>query len=114
MSSIEKAIVIGGGIAGPACALALRKAGIASTVYEAHASTAEGVGGALSVAPNGLQALSVIDVDLHDIGQPNQRQVIADASGKKLMEFTGIPGLPPSRVLWRHELYRAVQDRAQS
>ena len=42
MSSIRSALVIGGGIAGPATAMALRKAGIEATVSEAHPSGAEG------------------------------------------------------------------------
>ena len=45
MAHVKSAIVIGGGIAGPAAALALRKAGIEAIVYEAYPSTAEGVGG---------------------------------------------------------------------
>ena len=35
MNAIKTAAVIGGGIAGPVAALALRKAGIEATVYEA-------------------------------------------------------------------------------
>ena len=39
------ALVIGGGIAGPATALALQKAGIEPIVYEAHPAHADGTGG---------------------------------------------------------------------
>ena len=63
MAHVKSAIVIGGGIAGPAAALALRKAGIEAIVYEAYPSTAEGMGGMLMVAPNGLNALAVIGLD---------------------------------------------------
>src|SRR5438128_7212334 len=52
VAHVKSAIVIGGGIAGPAAALALRKAGIEAIVYEAYPSTAEGMGGMLMVAPN--------------------------------------------------------------
>src|SRR6185295_8915153 len=103
---------IGGGIAGPAAALALRKVGIDSTVYEAYETTADDAGGVLMVAPNGLDTLGIIGVNLGAIGQPIQRQVIADAGGKHLFEFSGVPGLPPSRVVFRSELYRALHDRA--
>src|SRR2546426_1054990 len=48
--SVNTAIVVGGGNAGPAAALALRKAGIGSTVYEAYPSSADGLGGKLMVA----------------------------------------------------------------
>ena len=112
MTTINKAVIIGGGVAGPAVALALRKAGFESTIFEAHADVADGVGGVLSVAPNGLNALDVIGVDVNAIGQPIQRQVMSDGSGKRWFDFGGLPGLPPSRVMTRSELYRALHDDA--
>jgi 2-polyprenyl-6-methoxyphenol hydroxylase-like FAD-dependent oxidoreductase len=42
--------------AGPTAGIALTDAGIEATVYEAYQSSASGVGGALSIAPNGLDA----------------------------------------------------------
>ena len=57
MDRARTAIVVGGGIAGPVTAIALRKAGIEATVYEAYEGTAEGIGGALTLAPNGIAAL---------------------------------------------------------
>ena len=71
MKHIRKAIVIGGGIAGPVTAMALQKAGIEATVYEAYASTADGVGGMLGLAPNGFDALAAIDLD--GPGTPGRR-----------------------------------------
>jgi 2-polyprenyl-6-methoxyphenol hydroxylase-like FAD-dependent oxidoreductase len=114
MARITTALVIGGGIAGPATALALRKAGIQATVYEAYATTADGLGGSVMVAPNGLNALAVIGLDaaVSDIGQPIERMVMADARGKPLMEFPGLPGLPPSQLIWRSDLYRVLRDEA--
>ncbi|MEV4622601.1 FAD-dependent monooxygenase [Asanoa sp. NPDC049573] len=58
---IRTALVIGGGIAGPATAMALRKAGIDATVYEA--STAPRGGAFLTLAPNGVDALRVLGAD---------------------------------------------------
>ena len=98
MMSIKNAVIIGGGVAGPATALALLKAGIPSTVYEEYGSTADGVGGVLAVAPNGLNALGVIGVDIGALGQPIRRQVMTDGNGKRWFEFDGLPGLPASRV----------------
>jgi FAD-dependent urate hydroxylase len=51
---IRSALVIGGGIAGPVAAMALQKAGIDAVVYEAFPSRADGAGGGLTLAPNGL------------------------------------------------------------
>ena len=117
MTGVRKAVIIGGGVAGPAIAIALHKAGIESSIYEAYASTADDVGGVLMVAPNGINALRVIDIDierLDGIGQPIQRQIVSDNSGKRLFEFGGIPGLPASQVIWRGELCRAIRARAES
>jgi len=52
-----KVIVVGGGIAGPATALALRRDGHDVTVYEAYEDPAGDVGGHLSLAVNGLRCL---------------------------------------------------------
>jgi len=117
MTSIKKAVIIGGGVAGPATAIALRKAGIDSAVYEAYATASDDAGGVLMVAPNGINALRLIGIDIESldgIGQPIQRQVISDNSGKRLFEFAGIPGLPASQVIWRGELCRALKVRAES
>ena len=114
MAHVKTAIVIGGGIAGPAAALALRKAGVEAIVYEAYPSTAEGMGGMLMVAPNGLNALAVIGLDeaVAAIGQPIGRMVMADARGKKLMEIGSLHGLPASQLMWRSDLYRVVRNAA--
>jgi len=60
MTTPRTALVIGAGIAGPVAAMALRKAGIQPTVYEAHPTRAEGTGTFLTIASNGIDALRVI------------------------------------------------------
>ena len=52
-----KALIIGGGIAGPVNAILLKKVGIDATVYEAwpHSTC---VGGGLQIAPNGMHVLA--------------------------------------------------------
>ena len=108
------ALVIGGGIGGPVAAMALRQAGIEATVYEAHDSTADGVGGALSIAPNGLNALGVIGADdvVRRIGTPITAMAMRSWTGKQLGEFGSPPGLPPMQLVWRADLYRALYDEA--
>src|ERR1700754_5034953 len=56
MELARTALVIGGGIAGPVAAVALRRAGIDATVYEAYAGPAQGGGGEMMVASNGVAA----------------------------------------------------------
>jgi 2-polyprenyl-6-methoxyphenol hydroxylase-like FAD-dependent oxidoreductase len=112
MDSMKKALIIGGGIAGPVAALALRKAGISSTLYEAYRASAEGIGGMLMLAPNGLDALRVVGVDASALGQPISRMVMGDGSGKHFGEVPGLPKLPASRLVWRSDLYRLLYERA--
>jgi 2-polyprenyl-6-methoxyphenol hydroxylase-like FAD-dependent oxidoreductase len=113
MSNVRTALVIGGGIAGPVTALALARAGIQATVHEAYATPADGVGGLLMVAPNGLEALRIIGADeaVQAVGQPIQRMVVDDPYGKPLAEFGGAPGLQPGQVVFRSDLYRVLHDR---
>jgi 2-polyprenyl-6-methoxyphenol hydroxylase-like FAD-dependent oxidoreductase len=55
------AVIVGGGIAGPALALLFKKAGLTSTIYEAHPRL-EDVGGGFTIAPNGMNVLEEVGV----------------------------------------------------
>jgi 2-polyprenyl-6-methoxyphenol hydroxylase-like FAD-dependent oxidoreductase len=112
MNDTRTALVIGGGIAGPVAAMALQKAGIQATVYEAYAGTADGVGGGLSIAPNGQNALAVLGADhvVRDIGLPVTAMVLQNSTGRRIAEFPSPPGLPVMQFVWRPELYRAFYD----
>ena len=111
---MRRALIAGGGIAGPIVALALRKAGIDATVYEAHASDADGVGGTLAIAPNGLAALDVVGLGeaVRAAGLPMTRTVIADGRGRRIGQFAGLTGLPPTIALWRSDLQRVLLEHA--
>jgi FAD-dependent urate hydroxylase len=103
------ALIIGGGIAGPVTAMALRRAGIDSDVYEAYDRGSEGVGAFLTVAVNGLEALRALD--LHDL-------VCDLGMDSSLMQMTNARGRPlatlrqPSRTLKRTDLYQVLRDEA--
>ena len=114
MTQVSTALVIGGGVAGPVMALALQKAGIDAEVYEAYSSTADTIGGMLTVAPNGLEALALVGADeaVRDVGQPMSSMIMADGRGRQIGEFPGLDGLPPSRALWRFDLCRVLRDHA--
>lgn len=109
---IRSATIVGGGIAGPIAAVALLRAGIDATVYEAYPHTAEGVGAVLSLAPNGIDALRAIGLDAATLGEPVETMIIADDGGRPLATLPTLDGLPASRVLWRSDLYRALHDHA--
>ncbi|HUR03238.1 MAG TPA: FAD-dependent monooxygenase, partial [Nonomuraea sp.] len=105
-ATVKTALVIGGGIAGPVTAMALRKAGIDATVYEAYEKTADGVGGGMSLAPNGVDALDTIGcADLiRPLGAPMTGIVLQDWQGRPLAEFGNPPGIRPMPFVWRDEL----------
>src|SRR2546421_540676 len=105
MSDTRTAVIVGGGIAGAVTALALRKAGIDATVYEAYDTTADGVG-------NGLNALAVLDAGdvVRRIGIPVTAMVMQSWTGKTLARFGGDPGEPIMQFVWRADLYRGLHD----
>jgi 2-polyprenyl-6-methoxyphenol hydroxylase-like FAD-dependent oxidoreductase len=109
---VRSAIVIGGGIAGPVAALALRKAGIDATVYEAYPGTADGIGGALAIAPNGQAALGIVDAldAVTADAVPITRSVMS--FGGRSFELPTLPGLPPMQVVRRGDVHRALHDVA--
>ncbi|MGH3716817.1 MAG: FAD-dependent oxidoreductase [Micromonosporaceae bacterium] len=114
MSRTRTALVIGGGIGGPVAAMALQRAGIGATVYEAYRSSADGIGGELSIAPNGQHALAAIGADaaVRGIGVPMRAIVVESWTGKRLGELGTAAGRPPMQLVWRPELYRALYDEA--
>jgi 2-polyprenyl-6-methoxyphenol hydroxylase-like FAD-dependent oxidoreductase len=114
MNGIKTALVIGGGIAGPVTALALRKAGIEATVYEAYDNDAGNAGAMLTLAPNGLAALKIIGTDklVAAIGHPLRSMVMETGAGRKLMQVDALAGLPPSYTLLRADLFRVLHDHA--
>ncbi|MGW5262704.1 FAD-dependent monooxygenase [Microbispora sp. NPDC004025] len=105
----KRALIIGGGIAGPVTAMALRRAGIDSEIFEAYDRGAEGVGAFLTLAVNGLEALRLLD--LHDLvrglGMDTPVMEIRNARGKLLATTS-----QPSRTLRRADLYQALRDEA--
>ncbi|NKQ56285.1 FAD-dependent monooxygenase [Amycolatopsis sp. K13G38] len=115
MTENRTALIIGGGIAGPVTAMALRRAGIESRVYEAYDEPADGVGAMVGLAPNGLDALGVLGADaaVRDIGTPVASMVMRSWTGKRLAEFGGGPE-PVFHAVWRADLYRALYDEAAS
>ncbi len=113
MAGIQKALVIGDGIAGPIAALALRNAGIDASIFEAFDTPADGLGGMLMVAPNGVEALRIVGVDVTAIGQPISRMVVGDGDGKEFGSFAGLAELPSSQVVHRSDLYRVLNERVR-
>ncbi|MDQ2583726.1 FAD-dependent oxidoreductase [Saccharothrix yanglingensis] len=105
------ALVIGGGIGGPVAAVALRRAGIEATVFEAHARPAGGAGGALSIAPNGMRALGAVGLEeaVRAVTTPITSMRMRSWTGKVLAEFGTEP---PMSMVWRDDLQRVLREEA--
>jgi 2-polyprenyl-6-methoxyphenol hydroxylase-like FAD-dependent oxidoreductase len=114
MAEVQHALVIGGGVAGPVTALALRMAGIDATIYEAYDGPAIDAGGALMLAPNGLSALRIVGVDtaLQAVGQPIRVQVFGHGTGKQFGRVPVLRGLEPSLLVPRGQLCRILHEQA--
>jgi len=110
-------MIVGGGIAGPAAAMALSKAGIDSAVYEAHPGFAEGVGAFLTVAVNGVDALRTLGAERSAIaaGFPTTAIITWSGTGKRLgaaaVSMTLADGTT-GYTLKRADLYQALHDQA--
>lgn len=89
-----KALVVGGGIAGPATALALHRIGAEVTVLEAWPHSDGDAGSWFTLAPNGLHALDLLDARhlAMQLGFPSERSVIVGATGRVLGSMgLGVP-----------------------
>lgn len=111
------ALIIGGGVAGPVAGMALQRAGIDATVYEAHPSGADDLGAFLTLQTNGIAALRVIDAHdrVADLGFPTPRMRFFSGSGKELGMVPNGGALPDgtvSHTLRRADLYRGLRDEA--
>ena len=110
------ALVIGGGIAGPATALGLQKAGIEPTVYEAHPAHADGIGGFLTLGTNGIEALRVLDADERALAAafPTPAITLRNGAGRCIGETPTGLAAPPSHTMKRADLYAALRHEARA
>jgi 2-polyprenyl-6-methoxyphenol hydroxylase-like FAD-dependent oxidoreductase len=83
-----RTIVIGGGVAGGATALALRRIGAEVTLYEAHEDPAGEVGSFVSLATNGLRGLDALGCleQIQAAGIDIARQHMRSAGGRLLSD----------------------------
>jgi FAD-dependent urate hydroxylase len=114
---MTKALIVGGGVAGPVTAMALQRAGIDTVVYEAHGPTGEEVGSYLTVATNGLDALRAIDAHgpVLAAGFPSPVNVLWSGSGRRLGTVSNGGRSPDGTVahtIKRARLYRALHRQA--
>jgi FAD-dependent urate hydroxylase len=117
MAKTPTALIIGAGVAGPVTAMALQRAGIDATIYEAHPRGAEDAGVFLTLQINGISALRAIDADhvVGGLGFPTPAMRFSNGSGRYLGAVSTGGALPDGTVahtLKRSDLYRALRDEA--
>jgi FAD-dependent urate hydroxylase len=117
MNRRKKALIAGGGVAGPVAAMALQRAGTDSAVFEAYEGGADEAGAFLTFASNGLDALRAIDAHhlVLEKGFPTPRMEIQSGTGKHLGAVPNGRTLPDgtvSQTLKRPDLYRTLRDEA--
>jgi 2-polyprenyl-6-methoxyphenol hydroxylase-like FAD-dependent oxidoreductase len=109
-----RALIIGGGIAGPALALFLERSGIESAVFEAYPRT-DDVGGGFQIAPNGLRVLTELGLadSLLAAGHPSRDMCFKNHRGRiiGLVETRRAgPAVNVNRAAL-HRILRAEMDR---
>jgi 2-polyprenyl-6-methoxyphenol hydroxylase-like FAD-dependent oxidoreductase len=85
ISRSPKALIIGAGIAGPAAAVLLKRAGFDAELFEAWPYSA-GIGGGLQIAPNGMRVLAELGVadDVIATGSISESFDFCSQSGRKI------------------------------
>lgn len=112
-----RVVVVGGGVAGAAGAIALRRVGIDVTVYEAYEDPTGPVGSFLSLAANGLRCLEVLGClePVLRAGFPVPRQRMWSGNGKLLGDVARgrlVDDPRPSVTVWRADLLAALRAEA--
>lgn len=111
-------LVIGSGISGLSTALALQKAGHAATVYEAYPEPSDGVGGFLTLAVNGFDALETLGLKdgARRLGfsTPGMSMYLG-STGRHLIDFDyggTLADGTTARTMTRSELYTLLRNEA--
>ncbi|EXG79904.1 FAD-dependent monooxygenase [Cryptosporangium arvum] len=104
-----RVLVIGGGVAGSATAIALHRAGIDAEIYERHPGVADDVGLFLTFAGNGIDALQVLGAaePVEKTAFPTPRMVMRSGTGRVLGSMSNGDA---SRTIRRADLYRVLRD----
>jgi 2-polyprenyl-6-methoxyphenol hydroxylase-like FAD-dependent oxidoreductase len=117
MNPSPHVLIVGGGIAGPATAIALQKAGIDAVVYEAHPDAADGLGAFLTLATNGVNALQTLGAEQRALAAsfPTTTLALWSGTGKRLGDSVVSMTLEDGTTgctLKRADLYAAIRDEA--
>jgi 2-polyprenyl-6-methoxyphenol hydroxylase-like FAD-dependent oxidoreductase len=118
-SAQRTALIIGGGVAGPALAIFLQRAGIQAEVFEARSAAEEDAGFFLSLGPNGGNVLKALGVNAQTEadGAPSDGMVFFNGSGRRIAEIDGRHEGQRygarSLIVKRSRLHTALRDEAR-
>jgi 2-polyprenyl-6-methoxyphenol hydroxylase-like FAD-dependent oxidoreductase len=116
-TNTKKALIIGGGIAGPVAAMFFKRAGIDAEVYEARSEIDNYAGWFLNLAGNGIEVLKTLGIDglVTAEGSPVPRMIISSSNGKQLGEVRNgaRAGLIESVIIRRGVLQQRLHEAAQ-
>jgi 2-polyprenyl-6-methoxyphenol hydroxylase-like FAD-dependent oxidoreductase len=110
MNARRRALVIGGGIAGPTVALFLARSGIEPVVFEAYPRAAD-VGGGFQIAPNGVRVLAELGLAdaLLRAGHPSGDMAFRNHQGRDIgLVRTSAAG--PAVNVMRAEVQRILRE----
>jgi FAD-dependent urate hydroxylase len=109
MPATTKALIVGGGIAGPVLGMFLRRAGVEATVFEGRAGPQDEAGAFLNLAPNGRAVLDSLGIggEVDVAGTPTTSIEFVNHRGRRL-------GRNPEELLLikRGALNRVLRDQA--
>lgn len=110
----NKALIIGCGIAGPATALFLKRAGIDSVIYEADEQIDDYAGLFLNLARNGLQVLKELGLDeqIRQEGIELHTMKMLNGKGKLLGNVGQTSGEPQGYTIKRGILQKVLREEA--
>jgi 2-polyprenyl-6-methoxyphenol hydroxylase-like FAD-dependent oxidoreductase len=116
-TNMGTAVIVGGGIAGTAAAIALQEIGIEPAIYEARHGGPDQVGAFLTLATNGIDALRALGVDgpVLDRGFATPDIILRSNTGKRLgpvLTGVALPDGTLSHTLKRADLYAALTEAA--
>src|SRR4051812_30259027 len=117
LMNATRALIVGGGVAGPVLALFLRRAGFSPEIFEATGGPSA-AGGALGLAPNGMNVLAAADVvePVRDASVTASEWLFENQSGKVLASSPGGNPAPYGQstvMITRAALHRVLVEQAQ-
>jgi 2-polyprenyl-6-methoxyphenol hydroxylase-like FAD-dependent oxidoreductase len=115
---MPRALVIGGGVSGPAAAMFLAADGWEVEIFEAAAKPDDYAGSFLNVATNGLTVLDALGLREHLLSDahPAPHMIMWSSTGKQLGSVPNGPAGDPARgsaVVRRGWLHRVLREGAQ-